>query len=292
MTTFGRTTETRERYYGLTFWTPNINIFRDPRWGRGQETYGEDPYLTGQMGIPFVKGLQGDDPRYLKAVATTKHFAVHSGPEADRHWFDAVVGDRDLYETYLAAFRDLIVKAKAGSVMGAFNRVNGQSASAHERLLGEILRGEWGFDGYVVSDCGAVDDIYMSHKIVATPEEAAALAVRRGCDLECGNAYGSLSKAVKAGSGHRGRDRHGGQAALHGPYAAGDVRPAGAGALCPDPDQRQRFPQARRPGPEDGPGVDRAAQERQAHPAAPQGPPDHRRHRSQCARRPRAARQL
>jgi len=187
------------QYFGLTFWTPNINIFRDPRWGRGQETYGEDPYLTGQMGIQFVKGLQGDDPKYLKAVATAKHFAVHSGPEADRHRFDAAVSDRDLYETYLAAFRDLIVKAKAGSVMGAYNRVNGQSASAHERLLGEILRGQWGFDGYVVSDCGAVDDIYMTHKIVPTAEEAAALAVRRGCDLECGQTYASLAKAVKEG---------------------------------------------------------------------------------------------
>jgi beta-glucosidase len=188
-----------ERYYGLTFWTPNINIFRDPRWGRGQETYGEDPYLTGQMGIQFVRGLQGHDPKYLKVLATAKHFAVHSGPEPQRHQFNAVVDDRDLYETYLPAFRDLVVKARVGSLMGAFNRVNGQSACAHERLLGEILRGEWGFEGYVVSDCGAIDDIYRFHRIVATPEEASALAVRRGCDLECGNAYGSLLKAVKQG---------------------------------------------------------------------------------------------
>ncbi|MDH7599084.1 MAG: glycoside hydrolase family 3 N-terminal domain-containing protein, partial [Sedimentisphaerales bacterium] len=188
-----------DRYYGLTFWTPNINIFRDPRWGRGQETYGEDPYLTGQMGIQFVKGLQGDDPRYLKVVATAKHYAVHSGPEPERHGFDAIVDDRDLFETYLPAFRDLVVKAHVASVMGAYNRVNGVPACANRRLLEEILRGQWGFDGYVVSDCGAIDDIYRSHKYARTPQEAAALAVKAGCDLECGTAYGTLLHAVEAG---------------------------------------------------------------------------------------------
>ncbi len=186
-------------YYGLTFWTPNINIFRDPRWGRGQETYGEDPTLTGQMGIAFVKGLQGNDPRYLKALATAKHFAVHSGPEPLRHGFDAVISDRDLFETYLPAFRDLVVEAKVGSIMSAYNRVDGQSATAHERLLGEILRGQWGFEGYVVSDCGAVDDIYRFHKIVATGAEAAGLALRRGVDLECGNTYRALPTALRQG---------------------------------------------------------------------------------------------
>jgi beta-glucosidase len=187
------------QYYGLTFWTPNINIFRDPRWGRGQETYGEDPYLTGQMGIAFVKGLQGNDPHYLKALATAKHFAVHSGPEPLRHSFNAVISDRDLFETYLPAFRDLVVEAKVGSIMSAYNRVDGQSATAHERLLGEILRGQWGFEGYVVSDCGAVDDIYRFHKIVATGAEAAGLALSRGVDLECGNAYGALPAALRQG---------------------------------------------------------------------------------------------
>src|SRR5881296_3876928 len=148
------------RYYGLTFWSPNINIFRDPRWGRGQETYGEDPYLTARMGVEFVKGLQGDDPRYLKVVATAKHFAVHSGPEPDRHHFDARPSERDLFETYLPAFRALVQEGRVASVMGAYNRVNGESASASPRLLLDSLRRDWGFDGYVVSDCGAIDDIH------------------------------------------------------------------------------------------------------------------------------------
>ncbi|PYQ01851.1 MAG: glucan 1,4-alpha-glucosidase [Acidobacteria bacterium] len=189
----------RGRYQGLTFWSPNINIFRDPRWGRGQETYGEDPYLTARMGVEFVKGLQGDDPRYLKVVATAKHFAVHSGPEPDRHHFDARPSERDLFETYLPAFRALVQEGKVASVMGAYNRVNGESASASPRLLQDILRRDWGFDGYVVSDCGAIDDIYQGHKIVATREAAAALGAKNGCDLECGNVYRSLPAALAQG---------------------------------------------------------------------------------------------
>jgi beta-glucosidase len=189
----------RGRYQGLTFWSPNINIFRDPRWGRGQETYGEDPYLTARMGVEFVKGLQGDDPRYLKVVATAKHFAVHSGPEPDRHSFDARPSERDLFETYLPAFRALVQEGRVASVMGAYNRVNGESASASQRLLLDILRRDWGFDGYVVSDCGAIDDIYQGHKIVATKEAAAALGVRKGCDLECGSVYRSLTSALAQG---------------------------------------------------------------------------------------------
>ena len=189
----------RGRYQGLTFWSPNINIFRDPRWGRGQETYGEDPYLTGRLGVAFVKGLQGDDPRYYKTVATAKHFAVHSGPEQDRHHFDVHPSERDLWETYLPAFKDLVVEAKAASVMGAYNRVNGESASASQRLLGDILRRDWGFTGYVVSDCGSIDDIHARHKIVATPEEAAALGVTKGCDLECGSVYKTLGTALERG---------------------------------------------------------------------------------------------
>ena len=189
----------RERYQGLTFWSPNINIFRDPRWGRGQETYGEDPFLSGTLGVQFVKGLQGDDPRYYKTIATAKHYAVHSGPEPERHTFDARPTERDLHETYLPAFKALVEDGKAASVMSAYNRVNGESATASERLLNDVLRRQWGFGGYVVSDCGAVDDIFMRHKIVATAPEASALALTRGCDLECGASYRTLGKALEAG---------------------------------------------------------------------------------------------
>jgi beta-glucosidase len=189
----------RGRYQGLTFWSPNINIFRDPRWGRGQETYGEDPFLTGRLGVAFVKGLQGDDPRYYKVVATAKHYAVHSGPEPERHHFDARPTERDLWETYLPAFRDLVQAGGAASFMSAYNRVNGESATASRRLLTDVLRMQWGFSGYVVSDCGAVDDIFMRHKLVATAEEASALAVTRGCDLECGSSYRTLGKALERG---------------------------------------------------------------------------------------------
>lgn len=188
------------RYYGLTFWSPNINIFRDPRWGRGHETYGEDPYLTGQMGMPFVRGLQGDDPKYLKLVATAKHYAVHNGPEKERHHFNAIVDPRDLWETYLPAFHDLVVDAKAYSVMGAYNRVDGESASASWMLLADILRRQWKFDGYVVSDCGAIGDLFNSHGIVKERYQAAALGVRRGCDLNCGDIYQkNLMEAVEKG---------------------------------------------------------------------------------------------
>ncbi len=189
----------RSRFNGLTFWSPNINIFRDPRWGRGQETYGEDPYLTSRLGVEFVKGLQGNDPKYLKVVSTPKHYAVHSGPEPERHRFDAAIAERDLRETYLPAFRATVTEGHAGSVMCAYNRLNGEPACANTHLLGDFLRGEWGFNGYVVSDCGAIDDIYQRHHFVKTAEEASALAVKRGTDLECGNTYKSLVNAVKQG---------------------------------------------------------------------------------------------
>jgi beta-glucosidase len=184
---------------GLTFWTPNINIFRDPRWGRGQETYGECPYLTAQMGVVFVKGLQGDDPKYLKLVATLKHYAVHSGPEPERHTFDARVDERDLRETYLPHFETCVKEGGAYSVMGAYNRTNGEPCCASPRLLQDILRQEWGFDGYVVSDCWAIVDIYAHHRVVETPAEAAALAVKAGCDLNCGSTYPALSEAIEQG---------------------------------------------------------------------------------------------
>ncbi len=185
-------------YTGLTFWSPNINIFRDPRWGRGMETYGEDPYLTSRLGVQFVRGMQGDNPKYLKTVATPKHYAVHSGPEPDRHSFDAVVGDRDFLETYLPAFRATIVEGGAWSIMGAYNRFRGQPCCASPTLLTDILRGDWGFKGYVVSDCWAIQDIYKGHAVAATQAEAAALAVKAGCDLNCGEAFQSaLAEAVQ-----------------------------------------------------------------------------------------------
>lgn len=187
------------RYQGLTFWSPNINIFRDPRWGRGQETYGEDPYLTARLGVEFVRGLQGNDPRYFKVIATPKHYAVHSGPEPERHGFDAIAYERDLRETYLPAFRATIVEGKAYSVMCAYNRTNGEPCCANKELMTDILRGEWGFNGYVVSDCGAVYDIWHGHHFVKTEAEASALAVKAGTDLTCGSEYASLIQAVKDG---------------------------------------------------------------------------------------------
>ena len=194
----------RRRYTGLTFWSPNINIFRDPRWGRGQETYGEDPFLTSRMGVTFVRGLQGGDESatthdgnaqtenaYRKLDATAKHFAVHSGPESERHRFDVHPSERDLFETYLPAFRALVQEGKVDAVMGAYNRVNGEAATASERLLQDILRRDWGFNGYIVSDCDAVEDIWKHHGIVRTAAQAAALAVRRGDNLNCGTTYGA-----------------------------------------------------------------------------------------------------
>ena len=189
----------REIYSGLTFWSPNINIFRDPRWGRGQETYGEDPYLTTVMGIAFIKGLQGNHPEYLKLVATPKHFAVHSGPERDRHHFDARVGERDFRETYLPAFEACVKEAQAASIMGAYNRINGEPCCASKTLLEKILKDEWGFEGFVVSDCGAILDIYAHHQVVDTAAQASSLAVKNGCDLNCGNVYPALLEAVEQG---------------------------------------------------------------------------------------------
>jgi beta-glucosidase len=186
-------------YQGLTFWSPNINIFRDPRWGRGQETYGEDPYLTGRLAVQFIKGLQGDDPKYFKTIATVKHFAVHSGPEPDRHFFDARPDERDFRETYLPQFEMGIREGGAYSVMCAYNRLYGQACCGSSRLLTTILRNEWGFQGYVVSDCGAIDDIYEHHKIVSTPDSAGALAVKSGCDLECATTFTHLKEAVAKG---------------------------------------------------------------------------------------------
>ncbi len=188
----------RGLYQGLTFWSPNINIFRDPRWGRGHETYGEDPFLTGQMGTQFVKGLQGNDPKYLKVVATAKHYAVHSGPEPLRHNFDAQVSERDLRETYLPAFRALVVDGGAYSVMGAYNKFRGVPCCANTELM-NILRNEWGFKGYVVSDCWAISDFYTFMGYSKDAAEASAVAVKAGTDLNCGVSYSRLDQAVERG---------------------------------------------------------------------------------------------
>ncbi|MBN2686413.1 MAG: glycoside hydrolase family 3 C-terminal domain-containing protein [Pontiellaceae bacterium] len=187
---------TTAKYYGLTFWTPNINIFRDPRWGRGQETYGEDPYLTSRLGVAFIQGLQGDDPKYVKAMACAKHYAVHSGPEKERHTFDAVPLERDLYETYLPQFEAAVREGKVGIVMSVYNSVYGVPGPASKFLLTDLLRDTWGFDGHVVSDCGAVRDIWVNHKYVATQAEACAVAIEAGNDINCGSAYSSLAQAV------------------------------------------------------------------------------------------------
>jgi beta-glucosidase len=186
-------------YQGLTFWTPNINLFRDPRWGRGMETYGEDPYLTARMAVQFIHGLEGDDPRYLKTVATAKHYAVHSGPESSRHVFDARISEADLRDSYLPHFEAAVKEGGAFSVMCAYNSVDGLPACANPRLLGDILRGEWGFRGYVVSDCGAVGDIYGGHKAAKTAAEGVAMALKAGTDLDCGLEYENVGPAVRAG---------------------------------------------------------------------------------------------
>ena len=170
-------------HHGLSFYAPNINIVRDPRWGRGQETYGEDPFLTAQFGVAFIRGLQGDDPRYVKAMGGAKHFAVHSGPEPGRAHFNVTPSERDLRETYLPAFEAAVHEGHVGSVMASYNALDGVPACANPFLLTQLLRGQWGFGGFVVSDGGAIQNVYKQHKFVATAEEAAAAAVKAGCDL-------------------------------------------------------------------------------------------------------------
>ena len=189
----------RDIFKGLTVWAPNINIFRDPRWGRGHETYGEDPYLTGRLGVGFVEGMQGDDPDYLKVAACAKHFAVHSGPEDQRHYFNAVVSKQDLWETYLPAFKALVEEAGVEAVMGAYNRTNGEPCCGSKTLLRDILRGKWHFDGHVTSDCWAIKDFHEGHMVTEGPVDSVALAVNNGCDLNCGNLFVYLEQAVAEG---------------------------------------------------------------------------------------------
>lgn len=186
-------------YKGLTFWSPNVNIFRDPRWGRGHETFGEDPYLASRLGVRFIEGMQGKDEKYMKVAACAKHFAVHSGPEDERHSFNAVVSEQDLRETYLPAFKACVKEAGVEVVMGAYNRTNDEPCCGSKRLLEDILRGEWGFRGHVTSDCWAIKDFHEFHMVTSTPVESVSLAMNRGCDLNCGNIYGNLLKAVKDG---------------------------------------------------------------------------------------------
>lgn len=188
-------------YFGLTFWSPNINIFRDPRWGRGQETYGEDPYLTGSLGVNFIRGLQGTDPKYFKVIGTPKHFAVHSGPENVRHKFNVEPTAHDLWDTYLPQFRMAIVDAKADSIMCAYNRVDGAPACGSKMLLVDVLRDDWKFKGFVTSDCGAIDDFFRpnTHQTQPDAEHADAAAIMAGTDTNCGATYEKLGSAVKQG---------------------------------------------------------------------------------------------
>lgn len=188
-----------DQYQGLTFWSPNVNIFRDPRWGRGQETWGEDPFLTGELAAAFVRGMQGDHPRYLKTAACAKHFAVHSGPEKDRHVFNAQVTRRELYDTYLPAFKKLVTEANVEAVMGAYNRTLDEVCCASHLLIEEILRGEWNFAGHYVSDCFALTDFHLNHKVTQDAPESAALALSRGCDLGCDHVYSEIPEALERG---------------------------------------------------------------------------------------------
>jgi beta-glucosidase len=188
-----------DQYQGLTFWSPNVNIFRNPRWGRGQETWGEDPFFAGEMAAEFVKGLQGHHPKYLKTAACAKHYAVHSGPEKDRHTFDAIVSKHDLYDTYLPAFKKLVTDAKVEAVMGAYNRTLGEPCNGSKLLLEDILRSEWGFQGHVVSDCGALSDFHLHHKVTKDAAQTVALALQRGCDLGCDHVYSEIPEAIARG---------------------------------------------------------------------------------------------
>lgn len=191
--------EDRDIYKGINFWSPNINIFRDPRWGRGHETYGEDPYLTSRLGVAYINGLQQKDGPYMKGAACAKHFAAYSGPEDLRHSFNAEVSKKDLEETYLPAFEAAVKEAKVEVVMGAYNRINGEPCCGSETLLKDILRGKWEFDGHVTSDCLAIEDFEENHKVTKSPEESVALALTNGCDLNCGNIYNNLMSTLKEG---------------------------------------------------------------------------------------------
>ena len=212
-------------YFGLTIWSPNINIFRDPRWGRGQETYGEDPFLTSRMGVAFVEGLQGDDPHYLKTVATPKHYAVHSGPEPARHRFNVELSPYDLEDTYLPAFRATVTEGHADSIMCAYNAIDGEPACANKMLLEETLRKDWGFNGYVTSDCGAIDDFYSpaGHHFSPDAEHASATAHAGWHGHQLRRHYKVAGKGGEGRIDSGERAEHGRGAAVYGAVPAGDV---------------------------------------------------------------------
>jgi beta-glucosidase len=233
----------RDIMEGLDFWSPNINIFRDPRWGRGQETYGEDPFLTGRMGVAFVTGLQGDDPKYFRVISTPKHFAVHSGPEPSRHTIDVQVSKHDMEDTYLPAFRAAVTEGKAESVMCAYNRVNGQPACANTFLLQDQLRGAWKFNGYVVSDCDAIVDIFQGHKFVTSQAEAAAAAIKTGHGQRVRRLFHhherrprlqAVRRRCEARAADGSRSGYFFAAAVYRANAAGNVRSSGDGAVRAD----------------------------------------------------------
>ena len=272
----------RSIYQGLTFWTPNINLVRDPRWGRGMEAYGEDPYLVGRMAVQFIKGLQGNDPKYLKVVATAKHFAVHSGPESSRHSFDAKVEDEDLMKSYLPHFEAAVKQGGAYSVMCAYNRVDGDPACASPRLLGDILRKQWGFSGYVVSDCGAVGDIFRGHKVASSM--AAAAAHRREGRHRSGLRHRIPRAHSSAGTeaDRAVRNRYLGAPPAHRALPPGHVRPARARAVHPHSALRGRFQGASGPGARSGAQIDRPAQESGRPAAAEEIPQDAGRDRAEC----------
>ncbi len=292
--------DSHQRYQGLTFWSPNINLFRDPRWGRGQETYGEDPFLTGTMGVQFIRGLQGNDPKYLKTVSTVKHFAVHSGPEPERHTFDAVVSERDLRESYLPHFEMGIKDGGAYSLMCAYNSIDGKPACASDMLLRDILRDEWKFPGYIVSDCGAIDDIHRRHKYAATPAQAAADGVKTGTDLECSITSAnssrtytpSLPDAVHQGLISEAQIDTSVYRLVPRAVQARDVRRPIEGAVGEHPDQRSGFADAPHARIARRARVDRAAQERAQHAAAVEEFEDRRGDRTQRRSVANAARQL
>ena len=280
----------RQRYRGLTFWTPNINIFRDPRWGRGQETYGEDPYLMAQMGTAYVRGLQGDDPRYLKAAACAKHYAVHSGPEGNRHSFDAIASPKELNETYLPAF-EALVGAGVEIVMCAYNRTNGDPCCSSEFLLQETLRDDWGFDGHVVSDCGAVDDLHAGHKVTKDAAESAAATLKAGTDLAC-TSYAALHDAFERKLvTEADLDRALGRV-LRTRFRLGFFDPEDMVPWSDIPETRDRLRCAPAALPRGGGEVHGGPQEPGRPPAPGEGPADGLRHGAACRRRPGDAGQL